>query len=135
MINKTIIAVLSVVGLGACQHMDHCDWKPYPNPLAPRVNVVGGQIVVDQEPMVFTRDKVNVHIVWQLPSDGDYSFPEDGIVFDKSAVGEIVECRRAENGLKFQCLNKHAKPGRYKYTINVNKGKTRLTQDPHVVNL
>lgn len=136
MIKKIIVAALVAAGLGACHSMDHHGGALHINPEAPRVNVIGGIIVVDQEPIVFTRDKVNVHIVWRLPHGGEYTFnPKMGIQIEREGTGEIVDCRPAENGYKFQCLNRHTKPGRYKYTINVLKGATPLTLDPQVVNL
>ena len=109
------------------------------DPANPAVFIADGNIQVDQQVLRFAKDQVNVTITWRLlnPSqDGNRGlrFPDNGIVFERSADGEI-SCTRSDDGLVFRCLNKHSKPGIYKYGINVNEnGKALKPLDPFVVN-
>mgnify|MGYP000568364046 CR=1 FL=1 len=48
------------------------------------------------------------------------TFPANGVVFERAAQGEIVECQRSKDNTEFTCLNRHSKPGIYRYGINVN---------------
>lgn len=131
---KIAAAIAALGALSACQHMPpgHCgnDGAP-PDPTAPRVNVVDGAIVVDQEPLIFPRGQGPVTITWRLPESGPYRFPGQGIAINgqvirgslvalpKDVEPEITDCKTSPDGLKYSCLNKHTKPGEYKYTINV----------------
>jgi hypothetical protein len=104
------------------------------DPHNPGVFVVDGRyIVVDQEPIYFAREMQNVRITWQLPADSKYRFSRDGISF-KDAGDEIADCHLEQNGLRFSCLNKHSKPGKYKYTIKVDGSPVVPALDPTVVN-
>ena len=104
------------------------------NPLRTGVSVVDGKhIVVDQEPIYFSKEKRNVRFGWQWASDSGYTFPKDGIVIN-DAGDEIIECRPAQGGLSFSCLNKHAKPGKYKYTIKLEGSPAVPPLDPIIVN-
>jgi hypothetical protein len=101
----------------------------------PQVSVVNGKVMVDQDTLRFGEGlrNVPVTITWVLPKGSNLRFPSNGIVFEKSADGEIV-CN-AEGGTTFRCLNRHTKPGRYKYEIRVLEGDKALPPlDPHVVN-
>jgi hypothetical protein len=141
------IAALAALSLSACHNMPPCeDSAAAPNPTKPKVSIVdGGYIVVDQEPMIFGPRQVNVEITWQLPREGGYRFPRDGITFSDgkertnlpgSSDGEITRCHTSENGLQFTCLNRHSKEGTYKYTINVEKDGKRLKPlDPGIHNM
>lgn len=103
------------------------------DPSNPQVSVVDGKIVVDQETIRFGKDKRNVKITWQLPPDSKYTFPKDGIVIN-DAGDEFPDCHQEQNGLRFACMNKHSKPGKYKYTIKVEGSPAVPPLDPVVVN-
>jgi hypothetical protein len=104
------------------------------NPHYPSVSVVDGKyIVVDPDPLYFPKEAQNVKITWQLPTDSKYTFPRDGIVI-KDAGDEFPDCHPEQNGLRFACMNKHTKPGRYKYTIKVEGLPAVPPLDPIVAN-
>lgn len=104
------------------------------NPHYPGVFVVDDKyIVVDQEPIVFARGMQNVRITWQLPPDSRYRFPRDGISF-RDAGDEIADCHPEQSGVRFSCLNKHSRPGKYKYTIKLDGSPAVQPLDPTVVN-
>ncbi len=130
---KTILLAVSTgLMLAACA-------SPYPhagraNPLHTGVSVVDGKrIIVDQEPIFFSRSTQNVRFAWQLSADSRYTFPGDGVVV-KDAGDEIVDCHPEQGGLRFSCLNKHAKPGKYKYTIKLEGVPAVPPLDPIIDN-
>jgi len=102
----------------------------------PEVQVIGGEIDAPVA-LQFKRSEKG-KITWHLKDKG-YSFAlADGIRFEPNAAGEIVECHRENNEMKFSCVNLHNKAGQslfYKYTINVvdPQGKG-ITKDPFVLN-
>lgn len=105
---------------------------------SPMVVVVGGKIQrVVPDPLVFGADQVNVNVTWHLPKDGTLTFPaKGGIVFEAKASDEIVNCRASEDRKQFTCLNRHSKPGIYKYLVQVeDNGKPLEPLDPHLVDL
>jgi hypothetical protein len=142
------LAAFAALSLSASPTMSACPDElaaRTPDPTKPKVSVVDGQyIVVDQEPLVFTAKHRKVIITWQLPREGGYRFPKDGITFSdgKKRNGllatidkEIGECAASEDGLAFTCVNRHEKPGNHKYTIKVKKdGKELKPLDPHIDN-
>jgi hypothetical protein len=135
---RTFIAALSTLLLAACAHHFHGHGGRYgagPDPARPQVFVVSGQhVVVSPEPLVFPSGGSEVTIVWQLPRGGSFRFPENGIVID-GAQEEIVRCAPRAEGLEFSCLNRHTRPGKYKYTIRVLDGSKPLAPlDPYIVN-
>jgi hypothetical protein len=136
---KIIFVGLIALGLAACEaiHDRDVDHRASLDSKKPQVNFRDGQyIVVDQEPLVFTPDEKNVIITWDLPKTGGYRFGENGIRFREDAAKEIVDCKPVADGLKFQCLNVHSHPGRYKYTITVEKDRKPLPpEDPSTSNL
>lgn len=109
------------------------------DPANPAVFIADGNIQVDQQVLRFAKDQVNVTITWRLLNPGKdgnsgLRFPDNGIVFERSADGEI-SCTRSADGLVFRCLNKHSKPGIYKYGVNVNEnGRALKPLDPIVWN-
>ena len=133
-------ALLSTLLAGCSVHYHHT--KPCApcssgggkgDPLRPMVQVVNGEISVDQEVLRFTKDQVNVTITWTLPAG--YSFPANGVAFERAAAKEIVECQRGRSPQEFTCRNVHSRPGVYRYGINVNEGDTPLKPlDPFVMN-
>lgn len=120
--------------------------------------------IVRPNPLAFTRDQRNITITWHLPAGSKVRFdPKEGIKIDgeitRSLLGntnnepaargkaaavssvepdpkqnEIVECRVAAEGLEFKCLNRHTRPGIYKYTIKLTDGKQLYIRDPEIAN-
>lgn len=136
---RLVVASLAALVLAGCGlfggHRGDCSKCGPVDITKPQVKVVNGKITVDQETLVFGEAlrNVPVTITWTLPKDSNLRFPRDGITFEKSAAEEIV-CR-AEGGYTFSCLNRHTKPGRYKYDIKVLDGDKALEPlDPHVDN-
>lgn len=140
------IAALAALSLSACHNMPPCeDSAAAPNPTRPKVSIVDGEyLVVDQEPLVFAPRQKDVHITWRLPAAGGYRFPENGITFTdgkersglrQTADEQIVKCEASVEGLTFTCLNRHTRPGQYKYIITVvSKDGKKLTLDPTIAN-
>ncbi len=127
-----LVAILSGLGLTAC--VSHHSHAVKVDPLITNVTTVDGkQIVVDQEPIYFARGIQNVRVTWKLPVDSKYKFPKDGVVI-KDAGEEIVDCRPAQDGLSFSCLNRHTKPGKFKYTVRLEGTPAIAPLDPVVVN-
>ena len=106
------------------------------DPTAPRVIVSNGTITVDQDVLRFAKDQTNVTISWRLEGKGGrLTFPDNGVVFERAADGEIVDCRRSADNTVFSCLNRHSRPGVYRYGINVNEdGKPLKPLDPYLWN-
>jgi hypothetical protein len=127
-----LVAVANGLILTACA--SHHSHGMKADPVNPHVSILDGkQIVVNQEPLFFAKGVQNVRINWQLPPDSKYTFPKDGIVVN-DAREEIVDCRVEKNGLAFSCLNRHTKPGKYKYTIKVEGSPAVAPLDPIVIN-
>ncbi len=106
------------------------------DPTAPRVIVRNGDITVDQDVLRFAKDQTNITITWRLEGKGGrLTFPENGVVFERAADGEIVDCKRSQDNTVFSCVNRHSRPGVYRYGINVNEdGKPLKPLDPYVMN-
>lgn len=137
-----LAAALTASLLGGCA-MHHQRHHASPkgsasgNPTTPVVLVANGEITVDQQVLRFSKDLVNVRITWRLQSkDGSkLSFPPNGVVFERAAQGEIVECQRSKDNTEFSCLNRHSKPGVYRYGVNVDEnGQPLKPLDPFLVN-
>lgn len=128
----------------------------------PQVTVRDGRIVVSPDLLYFFPEERDVAVVWQLPRDSKYRFPidqtivkEPGIVIEgrltdrvvRGAAGpdsvalerqdEIVKCEVRSGGLEFTCLNRHTRPGVYKYTIRlvVPGSRESLVRDPPFINM
>ena len=127
-------------GCGMVHHRHHAGMgggNSTGNPSTPVVLVSNGQITVDQETLRFTKDMVNVRITWRLQSKdgGKLTFPPNGVVFERAARGEIVECQRNKDNTEFSCINRHTRPGVYRYGINVDEdGRPLKPLDPTVMN-
>ncbi len=130
-----IAAVLAAAVLAGCAFPQHPHGPfRYLDPVRPAVDVVGGRfVVVSPEPLVFLKDQRDVLITWQLPPDGKLRFPRDGIVIEQGGE-EFVNCGPRNDGLAFSCLNRHSKPGKYRYTIRVLVGEKRIESDPTIMN-
>ena len=136
-------ALLAAALLGGCsmhmhhKHPQHGGGSNTGDPTAPRVIVQNGVISVDQEVLRFEKGQTNVTITWRLESKEGrrLTFPPNGVVFERAADGEIVECRRTKDNTEFSCLNRHSKPGQYRYGINVDEdGKPLKPLDPYIMN-
>ena len=131
---KKLIFVVAAAGIMLTACASHHPYGPTADPLNPVVSVVDGkQIVVNQDPLVYAKEVQNVRISWRLPADSKYTFPKDGIVVNE-AREEIVDCRPAEDGRSFSCLNRHTRPGKYKYNIKVQGTPVVKELDPIIVN-
>ena len=134
---KKTILVAAVAGLmlSACasHHPPHARMIK-PDPHNPNVYVVDDKyIVVNQEPIYIRKDDKKAIIIWQLPKDSQYSFPEDGIVIAKP--DREFECNLEGDKQRFRCKFENSKPGRYKYTIKVIGGAGPIKPlDPYIVN-
>ena len=131
-----LVAALTGLMLSACaSHHDHERHMNAPrNPLNTLVSIVDGkQIVVSQEPIYFAKEMQNVRVTWHLQPDSKYMFGKDGIVV-ADAREEIVDCRPAPDGKSFSCLNRHTKPGKYKYTIRLEGTPAIAPLDPMMEN-
>jgi len=99
------------------------------------VKVEGGRIVVPEGRAIVKADIGT--IMWNLPPDGKYLFPRDGIVIDP---GNFSPCAPTKAGKSFTCPKRGHRLGNYKYIVNVNDGTTALKPlplpplDPWVVN-
>ena len=137
-----ITALLGTLLAGCSVHHHHFPSKPCVpctgnatgDPLNPQVRINNGEIAVDQEVLRFRKDQVNVTITWRVPEG--YNFPpNNGVVFERAAAGEIVNCQRGKSPQEFTCRNVHSRPGVYRYGINVNQGETPLKPlDPYLMN-
>ncbi len=133
----TLLAAL----LGGCSIHYHQYHQPPAgggtgDPKAPKVIVSNGNITVDQDVLRFAKDQTNVTITWRLEGKGGrLTFPENGVVFERAAAGEIVDCVRIDDNTAFRCTNKHSRPGVYRYGINVNENGVPLKPlDPYLMN-
>ena len=50
------------------------------------------------------------------------------------AQDEIVGCRPIDDNAAFTCLNRHTRPGIYKYTVRVVTQGGVVAQDPQIMN-
>jgi len=102
---------------------------PGADPHNPRVSVFGSQITVGPDPLPIPKGD-SAAIVWHLHTDGNYTFPDNGI----TVASDEFQCRR-ENDKTFTCQNRHTKAGHYKYTIRVlDGGKPLEPLDPFIYN-
>lgn len=132
---RTLLATfLCTVALASCQSLQDYRTKVRFNPAKPQVFLVGNYLAVSPEPLIFLKDQRDVTITWQLPRGSNLRFPRDGIVFERKAEGEIVDCKPSADGLEFTCLNRHTRSGKYQYTIKVMDGQRPIVVDPYVMN-
>jgi hypothetical protein len=121
---STLAAVAAVLVLTSCAEMRL--FSP-PDPHNPVVVVRQGEIMVNQDPLIFAAGDRGA-ITWHLGGT-EATFPDDGIV----VKGEGFRCAR-HGPTTFVCQN-GAKPGHYKYTIKViERGRALEPYDPFVYN-
>jgi hypothetical protein len=85
---------------------------------------------VDSETLEVPRGN-SPNITWQMMSPG-YTFPSNGIVF--ANAGNEFDCHVEANGRRFSCHDRHTKPGKYKYTVNISGSPSVPPLDPWVDN-
>ncbi len=102
----------------------------------PMVVVEEGKVLrVDPDPITFAKDQVDVTVTWHLPKGKGLRFPPNAITFDAAGSEEFVKCRPSEDASSYSCLNRHSKPGRYKYDVLVQQdGKLLDKLDPEAWN-
>ena len=128
---RVLLAVVIALGLAGCAKM-HGHGSEGPDPRFPQVTVKGGNIVVDQEPILVPKGEKNFRITWQLPRTGGLTFPRNGIVVE-APEGEF-RCA-LENERSFACIDRNSIAGRFKYTIRVNQeGRSLEPLDPYIRN-
>jgi len=141
--NKRLLIATALLTalLGGCSIHHHRHHPPTGggtgDPTAPLVIVSKGAISVDQQVLRFAKGQTNVTITWRLvgKDGGRLTFPENGVVFERAADGEITDCRRTKDNTEFTCLNRHTRPGQFSYGINVNEdGKPLKPLDPFIMN-
>jgi hypothetical protein len=111
-----------------------------PNPNAPNVFIVNGQIVVDQEPLRPGAGQGSVRIVWALARNGGYSFPNDRAIellpgpdspLPQGLACGVVGAQKKE----FVCKYRHAR-GQWKYKMAVVRddgGPSPVPLDPWII--
>lgn len=89
------------------------------------VAIVNGYINVAGETYTYPNHTV---IEWTIIAPGNYTFPDNGIVFQQHGV---FNCHSHQGGGKtFTCRKTGHQLGKYKYTVNVNDGSNPLTPFP-----
>lgn len=143
-----LIAATCALLLAGCAHSPSA-----PDPVRPQVFVVDGRfLVVDAEPLVFTR-RGAITITWHLPKG--YTFDQkqgiviEGLLLKQTRVlreGEVhqtyvldpkqseITCGPGKDRSEFSCLNRNTKPGRYKYTIHLEGAASIEALDPWIMN-
>jgi hypothetical protein len=112
-----------------------------PDPHAPSVFVVDGKIVVNQDPIIIVKSDY-APIVWQLESEGPFTFPDDGIVITDAPNAKVEDakdqfkCHVEQDRRRYTCDNRHTRPASYKYTIKVleNGAPIQPPLDPWIWN-
>ena len=131
---KKTLFVAAVTGLMLSACASHHAHMRNADPLNTLVSIADGkQIVVSQEPIYFAKGMKDVRVTWHVSPDSKYTFGKDGIVVAE-AREELVDCRAAPDGMSFSCLNRHTKPGKYKYTVTLNGTPAVAPLDPIMVN-
>lgn len=113
-----------------------------PRPMLPNVFVVGGHLVVDQEPIRISRRESRdgkVTIAWALSARSSASWPDKDraitIRNDKGQAPEDWKCSVSRTGKVLSCSYVFA-PGAFKYTLHVRDGSIELPAlDPYIVNI
>lgn len=112
-----------------------------PHPKLPNVFVVGGYLVVDQEPIrLWKRDydekSGTVRIEWALAANSDTQWPTEGaIAFSPNPKGHSCVVR-GKNMKVLSCTLPYVEHARYKYTLKVVGEKVKPPPlDPNIVNM
>lgn len=115
------------------------------SPIAQNLNLAGGVIVVNQEPMTFPAG-INGPVTWTLRGPPSFQFAIDGILFFRESgsgntktytpeTNEFSPCTRSNDRRKYTCTNNHTGPGTFKYQIKLEGGPTpSVMLDPYIYN-
>jgi hypothetical protein len=152
------------VSLGALIILFGCSGPPrlaqsYGERSRPKVTILRGNLAVTPNPIYFARDERG-EITWELNERSTFRFSPNAVVIEGRLVeppqqsytaataadanrGDLVLdknqdeiiCPRQEGGRKFFCINRHTRPGIYKYSIRVGDGTTEIELDPSIVNM
>jgi hypothetical protein len=151
---KYVGAVLALL-LGGCASLF---LPPGLNPSQPLVSIIDGEVFVAPDPLVFGPEQKKVEVVWQLPKNAGITFAANGIAIEavgpqrqaepgaagkdggpdggiSQAGGEFTGCKVRNGGLEYACINQHTRPGRFKYTINLEQGGKAFAKDPTIFNM
>ncbi len=131
-----LVSAFAALLLSACasHHAAHHRNMGIVDPLNVYLSIADGkQIVVSQEPIYFAKNMKDVTVTWHAPVKFNYTFGANGIVIEKKG-NEFVDCKPAVDGRSFSCLNKHTKPGTYKYTVTLDGKPAIAPLDPALVN-
>ena len=148
-------AAASALMLGGCASMCPCGESGASS--HPTVTIDSRTMLptVSPDPLFFAQAQKNVTITWHLPANAGLKFAADGIVVDgeltdkptggdkaMAAAGgvvlqreqtEIVDCKPAGERA-YSCVNRHTRPGRYKYSVHVLQNGKPLAADPQIMN-
>lgn len=96
------------------------------------VTIANSVISVVPDPL--SMGKANNQVIeWNIQTN-NWTFPDDGIVITSDPNGQFSGGGTTGNGNKYTLHNKNTDSNRYKYTVNVVNGATRLTLDPTIEN-
>lgn len=129
-----LIGAAAATLLAGCGTLRDMGFGGKEDPANPKVFINAfGEQKVWPDPLEFQVDQKNVTITWRL-DDASLTFAPDGIVIEDRQE-EIVGCEIGKDARTFTCLNRHTKPGEYKYTVRLlQAGKPLSPYDPHVRN-
>lgn len=152
MTRMAMLVLAALLGLAGCAHMSGRDaasepseggfdvrLNPAPLPRYPKVHVVDGYIVVNQEPIrLWLRDyndKKRVTIAWQLAAGTSYTWPsERGVTFRPEPPG--LQCLPVSLLKVVSCSFDFVSKAEYKYTLTVlENGKSLPPLDPYIFNM
>jgi hypothetical protein len=97
------------------------DGSYLPDPSLPRLTVASSQPIIDQEPILVPAGRKNFRITWQLPRGSNYRFARNGIAITDPQE-QFYDCRAADDGMTFSCINRNTVPGLIKYRVTVLEG-------------
>lgn len=96
------------------------------------VTITNNVITAVPDPLPMGKPNNQV-IEWTIKTD-NWTFPDDGIVINSDLNDQFSGGAATGNGKKYTLHNKNTDSNRYKYTVNVANGSTRLDLDPIIIN-
>lgn len=137
---KVLVAAAAALLVGGCAitvqpSSSAIGLCPAPDRANPQVNVVDGQIEIDQPVLVFPKSETDVTVYWRLPPGGKLTWPDNGIAFEPKAREVFTDCRVRDDARKvFGCRHQHTRPGEYRYDMRVRvDGERVIERDPFVM--
>jgi len=128
--NSSLVAVATLVLL-ACAGFARAQTPASTKVMVNDATKVGQRLIwIDQEPII-VRGK-GVTLTWTITTKG-YEFPKDGIVFQDPGQFKCT----LKGATTFTCVDANSAPGRFKYTIKVERSGSKdhpQPLDPTVVN-